>query len=98
MPANGETVTITVQLDIPVKVSDRLLKRTLEEYNSKSCVTKNDCYACTASNVKERSDCVRETNNLTTYKFLRDVIFADYPNLEFLRFYFRGSLVITPCT
>ena len=32
------------------------------------------------------------------YKFLRDVIFADYPNLGFPRFYFHGSLVITPCT
>ena len=31
------------------------------------------------------------------YKFSRDVIFADYPNLGFSRFYFRGSLVITPC-
>lgn len=40
MPANGETVTITTQSDIPVKVSDQLLKRTLEEYNGKSCVTK----------------------------------------------------------
>lgn len=36
MPANGETVSITTQSDIPVKVSDRLLKRTLEEYDSKS--------------------------------------------------------------
>ena len=26
------------------------------------------------------------------YKFSRDVIFADYPNLGFPRFYFRGSL------
>ena len=33
-----------------------------------------------------------------TYKLSRDVIFADPPNLGFLRFYFRGSLVITPCT
>ena len=37
MPANGETVTITTQSDIPVKVSDQLLKRALEEYNGKSC-------------------------------------------------------------
>ena len=40
MPANGETVTITTQSNIPVKVSDRLLKRTLEEYNGKYCVAK----------------------------------------------------------
>ena len=32
------------------------------------------------------------------YKFSRDVIFADYPNLGFPRFYFRGSLVITSST
>ena len=44
MPANGETVTITTQSDIPVKVSDRLLKRTLEEYNGKSCMTKSHWY------------------------------------------------------
>ena len=45
MPANGETVTITTQSDIPVKVSDRLLKRALEEYNSKSNVTSQaQCY------------------------------------------------------
>jgi len=41
MPANGETVTITAQSDIPVKVSDRLLKRTLEEYNGKSSMSKS---------------------------------------------------------
>ena len=35
-------------------------------------------------------------NLLYMYKFLRDVIFTDYPNLGFLQFYFRGSLVITP--
>ena len=28
---------------------------------------------------------------------LKDVNFADEPNLGFPRFYFRGSLVITPC-
>ena len=33
-----------------------------------------------------------------TYKILRDVIFVDYPNLTFPQFYFRGSLVTTPCT
>ena len=33
-----------------------------------------------------------------TYKFSRDVNFADDPNLGFSRFYFRGSLAITPCT
>ena len=32
-----------------------------------------------------------------TYKFSRDVNFADDSNLGFSRFYFRGSLVITPC-
>ena len=32
-----------------------------------------------------------------TYKFSRDVNFADDSNLEFSRFYFCGSLVITPC-
>ena len=32
-----------------------------------------------------------------TYKFSRDVIFVDYPNLGSPQFYFRGSLVITPC-
>ena len=32
------------------------------------------------------------------HKFSRDVIFADYPNLGFPRFYFHGSLVITLCT
>ena len=31
------------------------------------------------------------------YKFSRDVNFADDPNLGFPRFYFHGSLVITPC-
>ena len=41
MPANGETVTVTAQSDIPVKVSDRLLKRTLEEYNGKLSMTKS---------------------------------------------------------
>ena len=30
--------------------------------------------------------------------FSRDVIFADCQNVGFPRFYFRGSLVITPCT
>ena len=34
--------------------------------------------------------------HITTYKFLRDVNFADDPNLGFPRFYFRGSFVITP--
>ena len=54
MPANGETIMITTQSDIPVKVSDRLLKRTLEEYNGKSCVTKSHHYTRvlhTASNI-----------------------------------------------
>ena len=32
-----------------------------------------------------------------TYKFSRDVNFADDPNLGFLQFYFRGSFVIIPC-
>ena len=32
-----------------------------------------------------------------TYKFSRDVNFADDPNLGFPRFYFRGSFVIIPC-
>ena len=32
------------------------------------------------------------------YNFSRDVNFADDPNLGFSRFYFRGSLAITPCT
>ena len=31
-----------------------------------------------------------------TYKFSRDVNFVDDPNLGFPRFYFCGSLVITP--
>ena len=31
------------------------------------------------------------------YKFSRDVNFADDSNLGFSRFYFCGSLVITPC-
>ena len=31
------------------------------------------------------------------YKFSRDVNFADDSNLEFSQFYFRGSVVITPC-
>ena len=34
---------------------------------------------------------------IDTYKFLRNVNFADDPNLGFLWFYFHGSLVITPC-
>ncbi|XP_065918918.1 integrator complex subunit 11-like [Dysidea avara] len=34
MPANGETVAITTQSDIPVKISDRLLKRTLKDYTN----------------------------------------------------------------
>ena len=34
---------------------------------------------------------------LYMYKFSRDVIFVDYPNLGFPRFYLCGSLVITPC-
>ena len=32
-----------------------------------------------------------------TYKFSRDVNFADDLNLGFSQFYFCGSLVITPC-
>ena len=32
-----------------------------------------------------------------TYKFSRDVNFADDSNLGFSRFYFRGSLIIIPC-
>ena len=35
---------------------------------------------------------------LYMYNFSRGVNFADDPNLGFLRFYFRGSLAITPCT
>ena len=34
---------------------------------------------------------------LYTYKFSRDVNFANDSNLGFSRFYFCGSLVITPC-
>ena len=63
MPANGETVMITTQSDIPVKVSDQLLKRTLEEYNGKSCVTKSHRYTYTASNVFNK--CSLATNSHT---------------------------------
>ena len=43
------------------------------------------------------SDCTAEKVLPYTYKFLRDVNFADDSNLGFLQFYFRGSLFIRPC-
>lgn len=49
MPANGETVTITTQSDIPVKVSDRLLKRALEEYNGKVVFPDPLSHMCTCA-------------------------------------------------